>query len=484
MLGKLLFGIGQAADRADRFLTKRRFIFSALLAAVLAGALAVYNVSSGPLHNLNDIGGWSNRALFILMSAAVHVVLLMGCALLSNVRFSRTALRQAILTAGYFILLIAINQKTYWYVQVLQPLVRAMDAGFAAGMQAESVLSAPAKLLTYLITRGPVYDMYLLKLFAVGCYLATVLLVIRAADQHDLGIRAEALLALCVILPQAFMNAACSAMAVEMAAVLLLAISLTLRSDNKKQMLAAAISFGAACALCGACLLALPVMIDKKNWKCQSIVIAGVMIVLCIPAVLGGMPAADAAGSLFEAVLGVPAYAGGAPGVANLVPRALVEEIPQYAPILRHLPAIDAVTNGQEHYTPAHYVYVMRGFAWAGLAAYAGLWLLMRRSEGKSALHRAMALVLGALIVCPGVTSGAWLVLDLLCLYVLVSAPKLRLAACLILFATAAGSCYPMTEEVLLPMVYAFVLCLVALCMLLDVIPLDTATMKKENAHE
>ena len=69
--------------------------------------------------------------------------------------------------------------------------------------------------------------------------------------------------------------------------------------------------------------------------------------------------------------------------------------------------------------------------------------------------------------------------MDIVCLYAILSEPKLRLPACLVLFATAAGSCYPMTEEVLLPMVYAFVLCLLAMCMLLDVIP-----MGKEDAHE
>ena len=37
-----------------------------------------------------------------------------------------------------------------------------------------------------------------------------------------------------------------------------------------------------------------------------------------------------------------------------------------------------------------------------------------------------------------------------------------------------------MTEEVLLPMVYAFVLCLMALCMLLDVIPMGKGEMENE----
>ena len=478
MLGNILFKLEQAADRLDAALTKHRIIFSALIAAVLCSALALYNVSSGPLHNLNDIGGWSNRALFIIMSAAVHGALLMGCAMLSDVRCSRTALRQVILTTGYFILLLAINQKSYLYVNVLLPLVREMDGSFAAGMQADVYLSAPAKLLVYLITRGPVYDMYMLKLFAIGCYLVTALLLTRAADRNGLGIRAEVLLALCVILPQGFMNMACSAMAV-------LGMALALgRDGEKKRVIAAAVCYGAACALCGACLLALPVMIDKKNWKCQITATAGVMLALCVPAVLSGVPAAKAVGSLFGAVLGMPVYAGGAPGIVNLFPRALLEEIPQYAAILRHLPSLDPVTNSQPHYTAEHHAYLVGGFAWAGLAAYMGLCaLLAHRGEGKTPLHRAFALMLGALLVCPGVTSGAWLAVDLLCLYVLLAAPGLRLPACVTLFATAAGSCYPMTEEVLLPMIYALALCLTALCMLLDVIPMNLME-NEETSHE
>ena len=91
-----------------------------------------------------------------------------------------------------------------------------------------------------------------------------------------------------------------------------------------------------------------------------------------------------------------------------------------------------------------------------------------------------LTLVLGILIACPNVTSGAWLAADVLCLYALLAAPKLRLPACMVLFATACTSVYPMTEEVMLPMVYAFALCLGALCMLLDVIPMG----REEKAHE
>jgi len=483
MMGRMLFAAECAARKADDFLTKHRLVFAALLGALLSALLAVYNILSGPLSNLNDIGGWSNRALFILMSAFVHASMLMLCALLSRVCFSRVALRQVILTAGFFIMLLAINQKAYVYVNVLQPLVRAMDGSFAAGMQADTPLAAPARLLVYLITRGPVYDMYLLKLFAIACCLLIALLITRAADRNGLGIRAEVLLALCMILPQGFMNAACSALP-EIAAVAALGVSLTLCFGmNKPRQLLGTLCYGAACALSGACLCALPAyvyLVNRGRMTGRQLAAGAlVMLALCVPAVIGGMPAVRALCSLFDANLGMPMYASGAPGVVHLIPRALVEETPQYAATLRHLPQLDFVTHAQEYYTQEHFVLVMRGFALAGIAAYLGICALMRASR-KDALTRVLTLVLAALIVCPGVTSAAWLAVDVLCLYAILARPQLRLPSCLVLFATMTSSSYPMTEEVMLPMIAAFALCFAALLMLLDVIPAG----KEETIHE
>ena len=467
------------------FAERYRLLIACVTAAAFAGLLALSNVSSGPLRNLNDIGGWNNRALFILMTAGVHAVLLVLCAVLGRVRLSRTVLRQVIVTAGIYIMQTAINHKTYHYINVIQPVVRAMDAGgLAAGAAMDSPLSAPALLLTYLITRGPVYDMYLLKLFASACYLFAALLLTRFADRRGFGIRAEVLLALCAILPQGFMNAACSALP-ELAALALLGLSLTLAFDMAKpKMTAAAICFGTACALCGACLYALPVFawLAYKGKLCtkQMLIMPGVMLALCLPAVLAGMPVFSAAASLFEANFGLPPYAGGAPGMVHIIPRAVVEEMPQYAPTLRHLPQLDLTTYEQLFYTKEHFAVVMHGMTLGALAAYLGLCAWVWRAEKESALHRVLTLTLGALIICPNVTSGAWLAVDLLCLYAILSAPKLRLPACMILFATAAGSCYPMTEEVLVPMIAAFALCLGALLMLTGVIPME----KEEAAHE
>ena len=468
----------------DRFAQKHRLVLSAALAALLCGGLALYNVSSGPLRNLNDIGGWDNRALFIAMSAAVHLSMLLLCAWLSRVSLARTALRQMIVTAGMVILLLAINQKTYDYVNVMQPVVRAMDeGGLAAGVTAASGVSAPMLLLLYAITRGPVYDMYLLKLFAIGCDLLLGLLAMRAADRNRLGLRAEALLALCMILPQGFMNAACSALP-EIAAVTLLAVSLTLALGcERPKTLASGLCYGTACALSGAALYALPVYLwlarRRKMRKTDLAAAAGLMLAACLPAVCCGMPASSALGSLFAANLGLPPYAGGAPGLVNLIPRAAVEEMPQYAPLLRHMASLDTQTYAQPFYTQAHFEIITRGLALASLALYLGVCALAVRAKDRTPLHRAMLLTLGALIACPNVTSAAWLAMDVLCLYAILKEPRLRLPACLVLFATMTSSSYPMTEEVMLPMVYAFALCLAALCMLLGVIP-----MGREETHE
>ena len=468
----------------SRFAQKHRLLLSAVLAALLTGLLALYNVSSGPLGNLNDIGGWNNRALFIAMSAAVHLSMLLLCAWLSRAGFARTALRQVIVTAGMVILLLAINQKTYAYVNVMQPVIRAMDeGGLAAGVAAASGVSAPMLLLLYAITRGPVYDMYLLKLFAIGCDLLLGLLAMRAADRNRLGLRAEPLLALCMILPQGFMNAACSAIP-EIAAVTLLAVSLTLALGcDRPKTLASGLCYGAACALSGAALYALPVylwLVRRGGMKRRELLSgAGTALLLCVPAMACGMPALRALGSLFAANLGLPAYAAGAPGLASLIPRAAVEEMPQYAPLLRHLAELDTQTYAQQFYTQTHFEIIVRGLALAGLVLYLGVCALVWCAKDKTPLHRAMLLALGALIVCPNVTSAAWLLLDVLCLYAILAEPGLRLPACLVLFATMTSSSYPMTEEVMLPMVYTFALCLAALCMLLGVIPTG-----KEEAHE
>lgn len=473
------------AQAVVRFTERHRLLLGALLSAAFAGLLALYNVSSGPLRNLNDIGGWGNRALFILMSAAAHAAALLLCALLSRASFPRTALRQVILTAGFFIMLLGINHKTYHYINVMQPVIRAMDAGgLAAGVAMDVNLSAPALLASYLITRGPIYDMYLLKLFAISCYLVLSLLIVRFADRRGLGVRSEVLLSLCMILPQGFTNAACSAV-MDVFAVALLGVSLALAFDSDKPRTAASAAFlGLACAMSGACLYAVPAYIDlamkgrmQKKWlPCAAAVSAA----LCVPAMIAGMPPMQALSSLFNANFSLPAYASGAPGLMNLVPRALVEEMPQYAPILRHFEELDTITHAQPYYTQAHFEQMASGMILVSLALSMGIWALVFRMKNAPALRRLLTLILGVLIACPNVTSGAWLIVDLLCLYALLAAPKLRLPACMVLFATACASVYPMTEEVMLPMIYAFALCLLALFMLIGVIPMQ----KEETAHE
>ena len=96
-------------EAVQAFADRHSLLPGAVLAALLAGALALYNVSSGPLSNLNDIGGWSNRALFIVMTAAAHAAVLLMQTALYRKSFVRLAIRQILLTAGLVILLLGIN---------------------------------------------------------------------------------------------------------------------------------------------------------------------------------------------------------------------------------------------------------------------------------------------------------------------------------------------------------------------------------------
>ena len=472
MMNDVFVQAGRAAVRLDERLTRYVRPLGIAAALLLSALFALYNVSSGPLRNLNDIGGWANRALFIGMTAGVHALALIAAALLHRGRLSRLLLRQVALTFGLMIFLLGINQKTFAYVEQVQPLVRAMDEGglsVLAGLQ--TPLSAPALTLLYAVTRGPVYDMYMVKLLCTGCMMGLALLAMAVADRRGWGLRADVLLVLCLILPQGFLSAACAAQT-DVVAVLLLGVSLALLW--RSHPLASAVCAGLAVALSGAALYALPVYAVAMRKGCFDLRHVGialmVLLMACVPAVAAGMPVRQVLGSLLRANFSLPQYASGVPNLMGAFPRAAMEEMPEYF-MLRQVPALDPVTNATIYYTQAHFTYIMRGMTLAGLALYAGLCAWIGRAEAMHPLRRALALALGALIVCPGVSMGAWLLIDVLCLYAVVTMPPLRLPACLVLFATAAGCCYPVTEEILLPTVAGFALCAVALCMLLGLVP-------------
>lgn len=182
-----------------------------LLAAVLAALTAALNVSRGPLSNLNDIGGWTNRMAFIALAAAAHAAVLAMQALLNRKGFGRLALRQVLTTLGFLLLTLPINQKTLLFTEQVLPLVRKMDAmGLAAANESALNLSAPALTLLYAVTRGLIYDMYSIKLLCVVCNLGLAILAAHAADRRNWGVRAEVLLTLCLILPQGFLAVGCS----------------------------------------------------------------------------------------------------------------------------------------------------------------------------------------------------------------------------------------------------------------------------------
>ena len=428
------------------WLDRHALPLGAALAAALSLLLALYNVGGGPLGNLNDIGGWRNRALYIALTAAVQLFVLLAAALLYHERFWRLAVRQLLLTIGLVILLMGVNHKSYLFVEQMLPFIRQMDAaGLSAMNDMRLNLSAPAVTALYLLTRGPIYDMYMLKLACMGAFLLMAVLAAHAADRRGWGLRGEALL---------------------------LVAALTLLDE--KHSLGGMLLYGAAFALSGAALYALPLVAllgRRSGAKGRHAALAAlVALAACLPAVLCGVPAGRAAGSLFTANFAVPEYATGVPNLMSAFPRAAMEEMPEYA-LIRVFPEIDAVTNAPVVYTQAHFELLMHGLTFAALAMFIGLCAWLKRAETASALRRTLTLALGAMLLCPGAGMGAWLPLCMLCLAAILREPETRLPACMVLFATAGGCCYPATGETLLRPVYAFALCAAALFMLLGVIP-------------
>ena len=432
----------QKGEAVLRWLDRHALILGLLLGALLSAALAVYNVSGGPLSNLNDIGGWRNRMIFIVMTALVQMMVLTAAALMGPRSFARLALRQLLVTAGLFILLLAINHKSYLFVNQLLPFIRQMDAaGLSAIGEMQLNLSAPAATALYLLTRGPIYDMYTVKLACAACFLLLALLAARAADRRNWGLRSEALLLLCLILPQGFLMAG-SAPQIDVFSALLLAASLELLDE--KHPLAGLLLYGAAASFSGAALYALPLvaLLFKRSGAkpLHAALAVALPLVACLPAVMSAFP------------------------------RAAMEEMPEYA-LIQAFPEIDAVTNAPVVYTQAHFELLMRGLTIAALAMFVGLCAWLKRDQTSSALRKTLMLALGAMLLCPGAGMGAWLPLCMLCLAAILKEPEMRLPACMVLFATAGGCCYPATGETLLRPVYAFALCAAALFMLLGVIP-------------
>ena len=462
----------RARDAALRLIAQkpknalRRWLLGGALAVLLCALLLGVNYAFGALSNLNDIGTWQNRLVFLVLSAGAQGLLLLLVTAVHRGSYARLALRQGIVTAGFYIQLLAINQKTYAFVEVLLPVIRAMDADGLAAIGALSTnLSSPALTLLYAVTRGPVYDMYMVKLLCIAALCALAVLAMVWADRRGIGLRAEVLLTLCLILPQGFMSASCAAQ-LDVVCVALLAASLTCLTAGRPRAVAGALLYGLACAMSGFALYALPafaLMMKKKAVRPAHLVLAVlVAVACCLPAALAGQGMGGALASLLRANLGLPEYAAGSPNLMSIFPRYAMEEIPEYF-ILKRLPNIDPETNFSPYYTQQGFEAIMRGMALACLALYGMAAAFLSGRKGMSGTARALALSLAACLLCPGVTAGAWLLPCAIGLLAIVTEPQLRLASCAVLFATAGAAAYPVTGEILLPMVAALALCLLAL---------------------
>ena len=468
-----------ALTRADHQISQYSAVPGIALSLLIGAGVVFLNVSAGPLSNLNDIGGWRNRLLFLILCACAETLVQFLAVRLRPLSCGRMLLRQLLLACGLHIALLAINQKTYSYTAQLQPMIRAAEAGGLSALAGtDTAMSVPLLSLLYLLTRIPVYDMYLVKLLCIASYQVLALLFVHSMEESLPGLRAEALLLFTMILPQAFLSSACAAQA-DVFALLVFAAALLFLQKGK--MLPSAALFGLSSALCGVFLLAAPLFLLPRsaghlrfsaeergnltkndiNLMLTSACMAVVFYLIpMLPAILSGYPTGRAIASPLNLFLGVPPYASGSPNLMALFPRAAAMEMPESF-LLRRLPALDLETNASPFYTQTHFQILMRGLALTGFAGYAAAsFYAVRRIRG---IRLAFILVSMALFAIPGGSMALWLASDLLGLALILTDRKMRLPSCLILFATAAGCCYPVTEEILIRPAYTALIVLTAI---------------------
>ena len=93
-------------------MNRHRVLCGIAVALLLSGLTFFYNLTAGPLVNLNDIGSWSNRLRFTFLSAVVHISLLLFVVPF-KLSWTKMVIRQLALTFAFLIFLLAINQKTF-----------------------------------------------------------------------------------------------------------------------------------------------------------------------------------------------------------------------------------------------------------------------------------------------------------------------------------------------------------------------------------
>ena len=444
-------------------------------ALLMTGSALICNLLGGPLYNLNDMHTWQNRMLFTGMATFMHFSLLFFLVLESHKDIGHLLIRELTVTISLLIFFMAMNQKTFAYNFQIQPIVRAMDTrALTAIPEYRSGHSVPALTLYYLLTRGPIYDMYLAKLFCIGCY---ELLCISAAhivrELPELSNRnkwlPECAMALALILPQGFLSAACAAQ-IEVAGVLLSVLAYILLERGNK---AGLILYGAGASVCTGLWLLIPIVsLFYKKWNLKiadilMMVIAAV--VCCIPGAVAGS-GWKAFSSLFSCLFEIPVAGSGVPSLVSFFPRAVLEEMPEYA-YLRALPELDLITFAADNYKAPDYEILMHGLAFACLAVYMGMTAYLIREKRNERVTFILSLILTAFICAPCLTMGAWQLITVLCIFVIVYVPELRIPCAVVLFITAGGCGYPVTGEVMIKPVYISLIGLVALGMLLGFWP-------------
>ena len=240
--------------------------------------------------------------------------------------------------------------------------------------------------------------------------------------------------------------------------------------------------FGMGAAICTSCWLLIPILILRKEHLRLGIHEAALMVLsamlCCVPGAIFGS-GAKAFFSLFSCMTSLPVAGSGVPGLVSFFPRAVMEEIPEYA-YLRAVPALDMVSLSADNYKEIHYAILMHGISFANLAIYIGLSAYELKQRG-SMICKILTLLLIAFICASSVTMGAWQIVSVLCVFAMVFEPVLRIPCGIILFATAGGCAYPVAGEIMIKPVYICILCIIAIGMLMELWPGKGKQIKHES---
>lgn len=394
---------------------KRPGIKIALRLMILAGLAAAFflmNVNAGPLSQMDEIGGWGLRRLYLVLASGMLFVALASTAFFRST-WGTYALRMMFLVLGAVMRFYAMDSYSPYFVENLSPVIKALSGGLAQGAAQGNAYTPLTLTLLYVLQKLPIFPMYLVKLLSIGGDLLLAQICCRGMEKYKGEIAGSVMLFFVLFCPSLFLGGAYGGTPDSLP---LVCAALALYFAWEKKGLLAGIAFGAGYALYPAMLMILPALglVAGKDAGRRMALAAPVSgVVLSIPALLLGMP--------FSKALAALTLRGRNPGYLfknnasfyNFFAQPRMEDIPEYH-LLRHIEGIEA-GEMTELYTGAT-IPMLRTVGFIVFAVvFCALCITLYRKRTQLQAHAVTVLALFALtgaLLLPGGDAGGFLLAD------------------------------------------------------------------------